>query len=186
MSEASYVGENIDLILGREFLTWLWFRSETEPVFRAGKDLGPFTVAMEQRIVVRGGEGESQETAAVSGSLSPLREARFGLQTGKQVVRALIKFEKDGMEWQVSLRAEDLSLNSFRTPKVDRSDASDDPDALFLEKAYLLELGLSMLDEMYRSFLEVRLSGEQWVQEVKRIAQWMAHDVSEGAFLPGV
>ena len=60
MADIGYIGENTDLILGQEFLTWLWFRSETGNVFRmdsadhAGE---PFTVAMEQRIVVRGGEG---------------------------------------------------------------------------------------------------------------------------------
>ena len=186
MSELSYIGENIDLILGQEFLTWLWFRSETAAVFHMEEGNEPFTVAMEQRIVVRGGEGESMETATVSGSLSPLREARLGLQTGKQVVRALVKTEKDGMEWQVTLKAEDLSFNSFRTPKVDRSDASDDPDALFLEKAYLMELGLSMLDEMFKSFLQIRLSEEAWFKEIKKIAQWMEHDLSEGAFLPEI
>ena len=89
MAEIGYIGENTDLILGQEFLTWLWFRSETGNVFRmegAEHSGEPFTVAMEQRIVVRGGEGENQETATVVGSFSPLREARLGLLTGKQVV----------------------------------------------------------------------------------------------------
>ena len=94
MAEAGYVGENTDIILGQEFLTWLWFRSETGNVFRMEKEDRngePFTVGMEQRIVVRGGEGENQETATVSGSVSPLREARLGLLTGKQVVRCLVR-----------------------------------------------------------------------------------------------
>jgi hypothetical protein len=34
MADFSYIGENTDLILGQEFLTWLWFRSETASVFR--------------------------------------------------------------------------------------------------------------------------------------------------------
>ena len=119
MAEIGYIGENTDLILGQEFLTWLWFRSETGNVFRmegAEHSGEPFTVAMEQRIVVRGGEGENQETATVVGSFSPLREARLGLLTGKQVVRCLVRLEKDGMDWQVSLKAEDFSINSLRTP----------------------------------------------------------------------
>jgi hypothetical protein len=138
---------------------------------------------MEQRIVVRGGEGEHLETATVSGSLSPLREARLGLQTGKPVVRALVKLEKDGMDWQVTLRAEDLNLNSFRTPKVSKEDASDDPDAVFLEKVYFMEQGLAMIDEMFRQFLSIRLSASSWQKEVKSIAEWMVHDISQGAML---
>ena len=51
MADAAYIGENTDLILGREFLTWLWFRSETSNgLFRMGGQSGhagePFTVSM--------------------------------------------------------------------------------------------------------------------------------------------
>ncbi len=184
MAEIGYIGENTDLILGQEFLTWLWFRSETGNVFRmegAEHKGEPFTVAMEQRIVVRGGEGENQETATVVGSFSPLREARLGLLTGKQVVRCLVRLEKDGMDWQVSLKAEDFSINSLRTPKVARDDGDEDPEGLFLEKMYLIDLGLDMLDEMFRQFLVLRLDSAAWNREAAAVAQWMQHDISQGA-----
>ena len=29
MADASYIGENTDLVLGQDFLTWLWYKSET-------------------------------------------------------------------------------------------------------------------------------------------------------------
>ena len=184
MAEIGYIGENTDLRLGQEFLTWLWFRSETGNVFRmegAEHKGEPFTVAMEQRIVVRGGEGENQETATVVGSFSPLREARLGLLTGKQVVRCLVRLEKDGMDWQVSLKAEDFSINSLRTPKVARDDGDEDPEGLFLEKMYLIDLGLDMLDEMFRQFLVLRLDSAAWNREAAAVAQWMQHDISQGA-----
>ena len=187
MADIGYIGENTDLILGQEFLTWLWFRSETGNVFRmegAEHKGEPFTVAMEQRIVVRGGEGENQETATVVGSFSPLREARLGLLTGKQVVRCLVRLEKDGMDWQVSLKAEDFSINSLRTPKVTRDDGDEDPEGLFLEKMYLIDLGLDMLDEMFRQFLVLRLDSAAWNREASAVAQWMQHDISQGAIAP--
>ena len=189
MADAAYIGENTDLVLGQEFLTWLWFRSETGNVFRMetpehGGE--PFTVGMEQRIVVRGGEGENQETATVSGSFSPLREARLGLLTGKQVVRCLVRLEKDGQTWLVTLKAEDLSINSLRTPSISREDASEDPDALFLEKMYLIEQGLGMIDEMYKQFLNVRLDPSGWQKESRAVAEWMQHDISQGAMQPQV
>jgi len=187
MADIGYIGENTDLILGQEFLTWLWFRSETGNVFRMeGPEHNgePFTVAMEQRIVVRGGEGENQETATVVGSFSPLREARLGLLTGKQVVRCLVRLEKDGMDWQVTLKAEDFSINSLRTPKVTRDDGDEDPDAIFLEKMYLLDLGLDMLDEMFRQFLTLRLSPADWQKEAAAVTQWMQHDISQGTMAP--
>lgn len=185
MADAAYIGENTDLVLGREFLTWLWFRSETSNgLFRMGRQSDregeSFTVSMEQRVVVRGGEGDNLETASVSGALSPLREARLGLQTGKLVVRALVRLEKDGMAWQVTLKAEDFSIGSLRTPTVAKNEDGDDPDALFLEKMYLIESSLEMLDELYRQFLETRLS-PAWGTEAAAVAEWMRHDISQGA-----
>ena len=186
MAEASYIGENIDLTLGQDFLTWLWYKSETSNgLFRMSgneENTGaPFTLNMEQRVVVRGGEGDNKETASVSGSLSPLREARLGLLTGKLVVRALARMEKDGMSWQVTLKADDFSIGSLKTPQVAKNEEGDDPDALFLEKMYLIESSLDMLDEVYRQFLMVRLDQTAWGREVQEVAAWMQHDISQGA-----
>ena len=67
-----YLGQTTDMVLGQEFLTWLWFRSETQPMGFKDKEGVPFSMNLEQRIVVQGGEGDSLETASVSGSLSQL------------------------------------------------------------------------------------------------------------------
>ena len=89
------------------------------------------------------------------------------------------------MTWLVTLRAEDFSINSLRTPAVSKEDASEDPDALFLEKMYLTELGLDMLDELYRQFLSVRLAPE-WNREAAAVTQWIRHDISQGTMQPQV
>ena len=94
-----YLGQTTDMVLGQEFLTWLWFRSETQPMGFKDKEGVPFSMNLEQRIVVQGGEGDSLETASVSGSLSQLREVRLGLRTGKKVTRALVRFEREELAW---------------------------------------------------------------------------------------
>ncbi len=167
-----YLGQSTDIVLGQEFLTWLWYQSDTAPNSFVDKKNMPFSVSMEQRIVVQGGEGDSLETASVSGSLSPLREARFGLATGKKVTRALLRLEKDELAWQVSLKAEDFSCNSLRTPKIEKDDEDDDPDALLLEKIYLMEICLDLLDALYARFLGIRLSNA-WQEEVALVRHWM-------------
>ncbi|MCC8194695.1 MAG: hypothetical protein LIP28_08635 [Deltaproteobacteria bacterium] len=174
MSSIPYLGESTDIVLGQEFLTWLWFRSDNDPVFKA-PDNGPdFTVSMEQRIVVQGGEGDAKETTSVSGVMSELREARLGLTTGKQVTRALVRLTRDPEAWQVTLKAADLSLGGLKTPAVEKGDAKDDdPDALFYEKIHLTEVCLSFIDAMYARFLELRLSRE-WEAESGKIREWAA------------
>ncbi len=176
MSSVPYLGESTDIVLGQEFLTWLWHRSDTAPVFKS-PDGGPdFTMSMEQRIVVQGGEGDAKETASVSGVMSELREARLGLATGKQVTRALVRFTRDPEAWQVTLKAADLSLGSLKTPAIEKGDSQDDdPDALFYEKIHLTEVCVGFIDALYAEFLEIRIS-RAWEEETVKIREWAANE----------
>ncbi|MBQ7586307.1 MAG: hypothetical protein IJU40_08685 [Desulfovibrionaceae bacterium] len=166
-----------DDVLGQEFLTWLWFQSDLAPASFVDDKGETFSVSMEQRIVVQGGSGDTRETASVSGTLSPLTEARFGLGTGKKVVRAQLHLEKEEMAFQISLKASDLALGSMKTPKIekpsDNDDQKDDPDALLLEKIYLLEVGVNLLDSLYRTFLNLRFS-DNWDAVVVNIRNWLS------------
>lgn len=167
------IGNTPDAILGQEFLTWLWFQSDTAPGAFTDKDGQPFAVAMEQRITVEGGAGDEKEVAAVSGNLSPLREARFGLGTGKKVTRAFLQFTKEDLNFSLMLKAENFSFSSFRTPKIDQSDKDEDPDAVFLNKISLLEVAISLLDCLYKRFLSLRFDAPLWQHEVSSMQQWM-------------
>jgi len=164
--------QSTDMMLGQEFLTWLWYKSDTQPnSFRDPANV-PFQVIMEHRVVVQGGEGDKLETASVSGTLSPLREARFGLATGKKVTRATLRLEQDGLRWQLSLKAEDFAVSGLKMPKTERGDTDDDPDALLLERMYLLERCMALLDSLFAAFLHLRLN-PQWADETRQIHAWM-------------
>jgi hypothetical protein len=173
MSEGLYLSERESAILGQEFLTWLWFKSEHEGGrFKSGDEW--FEVYMEQRVSVEGGSGEGKEVATVAGPHAEMREARMGLSTGKKVNRALLRLAQDGEEWTMQLKAEDFAYNSVRTPKVDtRREQGEDPDGVWLEKLYLLEKCIGFIDVLYRQFLEVRLSSLKWPQEVKAFRAWL-------------
>ena len=164
---------SVDDILGQEFLTWLWFKSDVAPDEFCTQKGETFTVSMEQRIVVQGGNGDAKETASVSGVYSPLSEARYGISMGKKVVRALLHFEKDSMNYQFVLKAEDFTLNSVKIPAVEKSTLqNEDEDALLFEKIFLFENCVEFLDTLYMAFLKIRLSKE-WVEEVHVMRQWV-------------
>ena len=162
-------------VLGKEFLTWLWFQSDVAPGAFVDKDGQPFSVSMEQRIVVQGGQGEAEETASVAGTLSPLREARFGLGKGKKVTRATIRMEKDELAFQFTLSADDFTLGSMKFPKVEKPEEDDDPDAMLLERFYLMEVCLGLLESLYASFLRLRLSAA-WGETVQEITAWIRRE----------
>ncbi|WP_448340084.1 hypothetical protein AB9L13_03240 [Desulfovibrio piger] len=159
-------------VLGEEFLTWLWFQSDVAPGAFVDKDGQPFSVSMEQRIVVQGGEGDARETASVAGTLSPLTEARFGLGKGKKVTRATIRLEKDELAFQLTLSADDFTLGSMKLPKVEKPTEDEDPDAMLLERFYMMEVCLGLLESLYATFLRLRLSAA-WGETVQEITAWI-------------
>lgn len=162
-----------DVVLGQDFLTWLWFRSEKNGWLFRMADGTEFNVYLEQRLSVRGGSGENVEKAVVTGPHAEFTEAKLGLRNGKLVDKALVRMERDGTTWTVLLGADDFSLSSLKTPKIEtRLEDGDDPDAPFLEKMMLIEQCTAFIDELYRQFLEVRLSTE-WTDELRLFREWL-------------
>ena len=168
-------GQMLSSVLGEEFLTWLWFQSDVAPGAFVDKEGQPFSVFMEQRIVVQGGEGDTRETASVAGTLSPLTEARFGLGKGKKVTRATIRMEKDELAFHFTLKAEDFTLGSMKLPKVEKPAEDEDPDAMLLERFYLMEVCLGLLESLYVTFLRLRLSAD-WSETVQEITAWIGRE----------
>ena len=80
--------ERENVLLGQDFLTWLWYKTDSETVLFALEDKRTFSLQMEQRVSVQGGEGEGVETATVSSPRGELTEAKTGLRTGKKVNKA--------------------------------------------------------------------------------------------------
>nr|DAG43764.1 MAG TPA: recombination-associated protein [Caudoviricetes sp.] len=172
--DADSVDYTMDGILGQDFLTWLWFRSDVAfTTFRTG-DAQPFQVSMEKRVTVTGFVGVDRETASVTASDtdSPLSEARLGLHRGKKVASALIHLTKDDFVCDVTVKAADFSLNSLKTARLGKSDRDDDPDALFLEKVFLIETAVTLLDSLYRQFLGLRLDRDKWDKTTDEMMQW--------------
>ncbi|MES9995585.1 hypothetical protein [Desulfovibrio aminophilus] len=160
-------------ILGQDFLTWLWYASEKRDGMFNSKTGQSFALHVEQKVSVQGGEGESLETATVSSPRGELAEAKTGLRTGKKVNKAQLRLEIDQDAWQVTLKADDFGISGLKTPKVDLRDQEDeDPDSKFLEKIYLLEKCVELLDSVFAEFLKLRLSVE-WPKATKAVGAWM-------------
>lgn len=171
-----YLGQMIDVILGQDFLTWLWFKSETTNGQFSTPDGVAFACYVEQRISVQGGEGDNVETATVSGAMSELKEARLGLAYGKKVNKMQIRLERDTEVWQGSVKAENFTISGLRTPKIEAGkEPDDDPDAAFFEKVFLMERYIDFMDALFKQFLQLRLS-PQWSEEERHVREWVHAD----------
>lgn len=165
--------ERENTLLGQDFLTWLWYKTDNDnPLFQLA-DKRTFAVQMEQKVSVQGGEGETKATATVSSPGGELNEAKTGLMTGKKVSKAQLLFTMDQDDWLVTVNSTDFGLSGLKTPKIaTKDDDGDDPDAKFLEKMFLVERCLEMLDIVFTHFLKLRMSKE-WAEEAASVKLWI-------------
>ena len=169
------LAERENTIIGQDFLTWLWHATEARGGVFRDRDGREFSLRMEERLSVQGGDGEGMESAVVKSPSGELTEARSGLRSGKKVSRAQLRFERDPEAWQVTVKDNDFSLSGLKTPKIETADREDvDPDARVLEKLFLVEQCLELFDSVYAEFLAVRLSAAKWAEETRTVGGWIA------------
>lgn len=157
--------------LGREFLLWLWYRSETDDgLFDLG-DRGKAELWLEGKITLQSETERGVEVITCEGETSDMREARFALAEGKEVRQATVRVAMGDNQWSFVLDAVWLNFRSFKSPKV-LNDSREDPEGLFYEKAYLIEEAVVAMDQVYASFLERRLSPD-WAEDCKAIGRWI-------------
>lgn len=158
--------------IGREFLVWLWFKSETgEGVFPLG-DAGSAELWLDSRIVLQPEQEDRDEKVICLGDISRSREARFALAECKTVTEAKIGLRIGDNEWSFVLDSTWLNFKAFKAPRG-MEDYQEDPDGLFYEKFYLIEQALSAMDAVFSSFVKLRVSAEWETRELPALLQWI-------------
>lgn len=172
----------VDLIqekrfFGQEFLTWLWWKSEERGGSVHISDRGDATVVFEKHMLLEYGEGESSEKLICSGLQAEMKEARTGLKMAKKLEQARIRLVMGDMEWLFTLAGAMMEFRSVKLPKTAKSDTApsdnqEETEGMILERIYLFEELMKIVDDLFRSFILVRLSPE-WHQEIEKIRNWV-------------
>lgn len=155
--------------LGKEFMTWLWFRAETDPVF----DLpGPRQVEVENLggLVLDANYGDARSTTLKGEAAGVAPEAGTALREGKKIKRAQFKFSTDGMDWTATLDGESFALTGLRIPNSGKLPFNE---MLRLRLEYVNEYE-SILGDLMTAFLDLRLDAPRWAEELDRIHAWVA------------
>ena len=162
--------------LGHEYLTWIWYCIETGTYrnFFDAKD--NILITLGNRIVLENRLSGEIETVTIKGDSADLKEGKVALKKGAMVSEINIKIEKDGQPWTLSLKGENLSISNLKTPPVGQAQDPEDVDGAVLEKIYLFEAAMKILDTLYLSFIKQRIE-DDWDRKIKgEIKQWVKTD----------
>jgi hypothetical protein len=138
--------------LGREFLTWLWFTSETgvQPIALSGirpKDKLQCEIWIEDRIKLQSMSAVHHENSLKGGDPSQSPEAAVALSEGKlpKELKIGIHIENYG-DFITTINAKDLDPRSLHLPKLE--DTENGPST----EDGLVNLRLQQLDAFFRAF----------------------------------
>jgi recombination associated protein RdgC len=158
--------------LGREFLTWVWFKSETQAGCFAPEGVKPFELWLDDRVTLESEGEEKVQQVICQGPDSNLTEARHALMEGKKVTRARMKMFQGEEEWVFTLDAAWLNFRSLKTPKV-MADVQEDPQGLFFERLLLIQKVVDSLEALFMEFVRLRISQEWNAEELPAFRNWI-------------
>lgn len=159
--------------IGHEFLTWLWFIIEKEPerLKTVEKNLNSLTLG--NRIVIeKRRNNEVLETITIKGDDAGLEEGMLSLKKGAVVTEMnLIQMIGDNI-WSYTLKGESLNISSLKTPAVGQIETGDDIEGAVIEKVYLYEQVIELINNLFKVFIKKRVS-DSWPETVNHIKKWI-------------
>lgn len=162
---------DMEPVLGREFLTWLWFNADSHNGMVSladGRDLG---ILLEGPLTfVNEGNGAFYTTLR-KGEPESSMEAKTSLLAGKKLASAKLTMALDEERvWAFNL---DADLFAFRAMKLPRSEAGD-PVTRFQDRMASLAEWRALWLDLYGQFLDLRTTPAKWNKTVRKIREWVA------------
>jgi hypothetical protein len=161
------------LTIGREFLTWLWFKSEERNGRIRVPETGECEVFFIRRLVLESGDGEYAETVVCQGMHADLKEGKEALRQGKKITAARLRVAYDKTEWEFTFKADRFQFQSMKLPTLPDDEAEEtDREGQMLERIALIEKASGIMDLLFQSFMERRLAND-WEAELSRMQKWI-------------
>jgi hypothetical protein len=160
--------------LGREFLTWLWFKSEQTGgsiEIDGGKVI---EVVFHDRMTLDLTDVDTPQIVTIKGEFSELREGLAAIREGKKIEEAKISIKNSENEFSMIIKGSWFSFGSLRTPKTAplEDEGDEDTEGAFLEKMGLMEEGMGLIDSLFEQFIKIRISDDWDVKEIPKIRKW--------------
>ncbi|NCD34141.1 MAG: hypothetical protein EOL87_12105 [Spartobacteria bacterium] len=162
--------EEMELVPGRDFLTWLWFCAEA----RGG--LFPLPSGETPAVMVEGPlnlchEGNGAHDMTLKNGLpAASTEAKAALMSGKKLKNAKITLVCGDESWNFGFNADEFSFRSMKLPKITEH---MEPDELFNERMRQIERLLELFLSIFDIYTLERRDVKQWKATVQDMQNWV-------------
>jgi hypothetical protein len=159
-----------DTFMGREFLIWLWWKSEQGYANMELPHFGSVDFWIDDRIRFRTSDDNPQVSDLKGGAPATTLEARTALAAGKTIETARVGLRIKEREFSLEFRGEGLQMGGLKVP----AECKEPGEERLYERMFLLEEAWGIVDALFVRFCEDRLA-EGWNESVlPSIRKWVA------------
>jgi hypothetical protein len=158
--------------LGNEFLTWLWFIIETDQNRLHQYDPDLLSLNIGNRMVLENTRNNAKETVTIKGQDADLEEGLLALKKGSVVTEIHLSYKAGDQHWQFNLKGESLNISNLKLPETGPVETPEDFEGAVIEKTYLIEKVIGLVNNLFSHFIKLRVSNEWRSQTVSRIRKW--------------
>jgi len=161
--------------LGREFLTWLWFKSEERNGSISIPGAGDITLSFLRRLILESGEGDYSETILCTGFRTDLKEGKTALREGKKIKEARIRLGMGSDDWEFTFKADAFLFQSMKLPTAPAyaEEEEQDREGRLLDRIAMTERAVETMERLFSLFLERRTAPQWRSEEIPRITRWV-------------
>ena len=160
--------------IGYEFLTWLWFVMENQPQLLRQVDNELVSLDVGNRMVLENNRNEDVQSVTIKGDPAGLEEGLLALRKGAVVTELKLVYKAGNNEWRFGLKGESLNMSSLKPPPVGTVERSEDVEGAVLEKIFLYEKIFSLVNNIYKAFIQLRVSDRWDTETVPSIRKWIS------------
>lgn len=159
--------------LGYEFLTWLWFVIERDQGKITESDEKLASLEIGNRIVLENSRKDVVESITIKGDDARLEEGILALRKGAVVTELNLCYRVGDQEWHFTIKGESLNIANLRPPETGSIESRKDLEGAVIEKAYLYDKAIQLVDNLFKQFIGLRIS-DNWHKKVVPLArQWI-------------
>lgn len=160
--------------LGHEFLTWLWFCMEEDQERFQKIDNTLLFLTIDNRIVLENTRHDAVERIIISGDEADLEEGKLCLKKGGLVTELNFSCKSGNISFKFNLKGESLNISSIKLSETGKIEQTEDFEGAVLEKIFLCEKVVNLVETLYLQFIKLRLSAS-WNETVTpMVKSWIA------------
>ena len=165
----------MDINVGRDFLTWLWFYSEARGGMFTLDDYEPVSIMLEGPLLFTHEGDGAYETLLRKGEPMNSTESKTCLMVGKKLKQANLTFACGDEIWTFTLDADEFIFRNVKIPKIEEF---LDAISNFEERMRRMERLVDMFFVIFDQFVQERAEARNWAAIKDGIDNWVQNRIA--------